>query len=252
MNTLAQNWPRRGARAALNLLFPPLCFKCRAQVSDTASLCATCWTTFAFLDGRVCDCCGVPFEVDPGSESLCGPCHAKPPAFTRARSVMRYDDASKHPILALKRGDRLDIAPAFTRWLQRTGRSMIAESDVIVPVPLYRWRLWARRFNQAAVLGKALGHATGTPFEPLALIRTRPTPSQGDMPSAKARRRNVRGAFRVEASRAAAIKGRAVLLIDDVLTTGATADACARALKRAGAAKVLVLTLARVARPGTI
>ena len=135
------------------------------------------------------------------------------------------------------------------RWLERAGRDLITDADVIVPVPLHPVRLWTRRFNQSALLAQALARRARKAYEPLALKRTRSTPSQGEMPSAKARRKNVRGAFRVEANRAAAVKARKVLLIDDVLTTGATVDACARALKRAGASKVAVLTLARVARP---
>jgi ComF family protein len=162
---------------------------------------------------------------------------------------MRYDEFSKGPILALKRADRHDVVPAFARWLERAGRELIADAEVIVPVPLHPLRLWTRRFNQSALLAKALARRSRKIYEPLALRRTRSTPSQGEMPSAKARRKNVRGAFRVDPGRAAAVKERRILLIDDVLTTGATVDACARALKRAGAAKVSVLTLARVSRP---
>ncbi|HEY4123534.1 MAG TPA: ComF family protein, partial [Rhizomicrobium sp.] len=129
------------------------------------------------------------------------------------------------------------------------GRDLITDADVIVPVPLHPVRLWMRRFNQSALLAQALAKRSRKPYEPLALLRTRSTPSQGEMPSAKARRKNVRGAFRVDVGRTPAVKGRNVLLVDDVLTTGATVDACARALKRAGAAKVAVLTLARVSKP---
>ena len=162
---------------------------------------------------------------------------------------MRYDEASKGPILALKRADRLDIAPAFARWLARSVAELIAEADLIVPVPLHRTRLWQRRFNQSALLAAGLSRLTGIAADPLALTRVRATKSQGAMPSAKARRRNVRGAFKVAAGRAEAVNGRTVLLVDDVYTTGATLDACAKALKRAGAARVLALTLARVVRP---
>jgi ComF family protein len=167
---------------------------------------------------------------------------------------MRYDEASKGPIIALKRADRLDLVPAFGRWLERSGRTLLGEADLIVPVPLHRFRLWHRRFNQAALLGATLSRMSGVPFDALVLGRTRPTASQGAMPSAKARRRNVRGAFKVAPERRGDLSGKTVLLVDDVFTTGATIDACARALKRGGAARVLVLTLARVVRPheGTI
>jgi ComF family protein len=241
---------RRAGRAVLDFTYPPLCAICRKPVGEAHALCAACWGGIGFLDGPACGCCGLPFEIDPGPDTLCAACHAEPPPFARALAVMRYDDASKKPILALKRADRHDLVPAFAQWLARAGRELLAETDILVPVPLHRRRLWQRRYNQAALLAQRLGHLTGKPADPLALIRIKPTPSQGEMPSAKARRRNVRGAFRV--ARPEAVKGRTVLLIDDVFTTGATVSACARALKRAGAAKVLVLTLARVVRPGSI
>lgn len=240
---------RHMGRMALDLLFPPLCMMCRTQVREPGSLCPGCWRNITFIDGPVCSCCGLPFEFDAGADARCAACLALPPAFDRAASVMRYDEFSRGAILALKYADRHDVVPAFARWLGRAGRELIADADLIVPVPLHRWRLWARRFNQSALLASALARSTNKRFEPLALWRTRSTPSQGDMRSAKARRRNVRGAFKVDSTHAEMVKGRNILLVDDVLTTGATVDACARALKRAGAMKVSVLTLARVARP---
>jgi ComF family protein len=161
---------------------------------------------------------------------------------------MRYDDASKSLVLALKHSDRLDLVPSFARWLERSGREFIARTDVVVPVPLHRRRLWHRRYNQSAELARALSGLCGKPLNPSLLVRTRATESQGAMPSASARRRNVTGAFSVPQSRHAWLRGRNVLLIDDVLTTGATVNACARALKGAGAGEVLVLALARVSR----
>lgn len=235
-------------RAALDLLFPPLCIACRGPVAEPHSLCGACWSEIGFLDGPECALCGLPFEVDPGPGTLCARCHAEPPAFDRARSAMRYDEASKAPILALKRADRLDIVPAFARWLARTGRPLLEETDLIVPVPLHRVRLWQRRFNQAALLAAAMARATDVPTDAMALIRVKSTKSQGAMPSASARRRNVQGAFRVPAGRKPAVEGRVILLVDDVYTTGATLESCARALKRAGASRVLALTLARVVR----
>lgn len=239
---------RRAGRAALDLLFPPLCIACRGPVAEPHSLCAACWSEIGFLDGPECDLCGLPFEIDPGPGTLCARCHAEPPVFDRARSAMRYDEASKAPILALKRADRLDIVPAFARWLERTGAPLLEHADLIVPVPLHRMRLWQRRFNQAALLAAALERACGVPADPMALVRIKPTKSQGAMPSASARRRNVQGAFRVPAARKPRLAGRTVLLVDDVYTTGATLESCARTLKRAGASRVLALTLARVVR----
>jgi ComF family protein len=162
---------------------------------------------------------------------------------------MRYDEDSRGPILALKHADRLDLVPGFARWLDRAGRTLLDEIDVIVAVPLHPSRLWWRRYNQSAELGRGLARLTGKPFTARAISRIRATPSQGEMPSAKARKRNMRGAFRVPPGRTGEVDARSVLLVDDVLTTGATADACARVLKRAGAAKVHVLVLARVVRP---
>lgn len=242
---------RRVGRGTLNLLYPPLCIGCRAQVAEPGNLCAVCWQNIDFLDGPACQCCGLPFDLDPGSDTLCAACLADPPSFDHARAVMRYNEKSRGPILALKHADRLDLAPAFARWLDRAGQSLLDEADAIVPVPLHRRRLWSRRYNQAAELARGLGQLSGKPVEPMALRRIRATPSQGAMPSAKARRRNMRGAFQVPPEQYSAVKDRAILLVDDVMTTGATADACTRALKRAGVRKVSVLALARVVRPVT-
>ncbi len=247
---LKSGW-RTVGRNALDLLYPPLCIACRSQVSEPGSLCASCWKDIEFLEGPACRCCGLPFDLDPGIDTLCAACLADPPSFDRACAVLRYDEKSRSPILALKHGDRLDLVPGFSRWLDRAGRALLNEADFIVPVPLHPGRLWKRRYNQAAELARHLGKAAGKPVAPLALRRVRATPSQGAMPSAKARRRNMRGAFQVPDSYLAAIHNRDILLVDDVLTTGATADACARVLKRAGAAKVNVLALARVVRPLT-
>ena len=163
---------------------------------------------------------------------------------------MAYDENSRGAILALKHADRLELVPGFTRWLARTGQSLIADSDVVVPVPLHRRRLCLRRYNQSAELARRLARERTLAFDPFALVRSRATRSQGTVASAKARRRNVLGAFKVpDAGRVA---GKRILLLDDVLTTGATAEACARALKRAGARKVHVLALARVVKASLV
>ncbi len=228
----------------LDLVFPPLCIACR-EPAASQGFCADCWSKIQFLDGPLCACCGIPFDV-PLDDALCAVCLAHPPAFDTARAILRYDEASRGPILALKHADRLDLVPGFALWLERAGRGVIEASDLIVPVPLHPLRLWRRRYNQAAELARALARRSGIALDTSALKRGRPTPSQGAMPSAKARRRNVLGAFKVpERGRVA---GRNILLVDDVVTTGATADAAARALKRAGAAKVRILALARVVR----
>ncbi|MBV9992415.1 MAG: ComF family protein [Alphaproteobacteria bacterium] len=248
---MLQSGLKRAGRSALDFVYPPLCVGCRALVAEPGSLCAECWSKIEFLDGPCCTCCGLPFDLDPGPGTRCAGCLTEPPSFDSARAVMRYDDDSRGPILALKHADRLDLVPGFARWLDRAGRDLLDEIDVIVAVPLHPSRLWWRRYNQSAELARGLGRLAAKPFAHQALARLRATPSQGEMPSAKARKRNMRGAFQVPARRRGEVDGRSILLVDDVLTTGATVDACARALKRAGAAKVHVLALARVVRPLT-
>ena len=204
---------------------------------------ATAWARIRFLDGPVCDGCGTPFAYDPGAR--CPACLAKPRAFDAARAACLYDETSREPILQLKHADRLDLAPMFARWLSRTARDLIDEADAIVPVPLHPLRLLRRRYNQAAEIARPLSVLTGTPYLPDVLIRRRATATQAGK-SGSGRRRNVAGAFAVRASRVKQVAGLRILLIDDVLTTGATAEGCARALKAAGAVRVDVAVVARV------
>lgn len=234
-------------RRALDAVLPPLCLSCGVVVAEPGSLCPECWSRVGFLAPPLCQACGHPFDVDPGAggELVCGACLVKPPPWRRARAVFRYDRHSKPLILRFKHADRLEGGSAFARWMARAGAEMLAEAEVIVPVPLHRWRLLARRYNQAAVLALALGRHSGVAVVPDALVRTRRTPAQGHM-DREQRRRNVAGAFAVPESRQPLITGRRVLLVDDVLTTGATMGECVRMLTKAGAAAVDVLTLGRV------
>ena len=233
---------------ALDAILPPRCLSCGRPVEHVGALCAACWEGVDFVAPPFCACCGFPFNFDTGPDALCGVCAREAPAFDRARFVMRYSDASKGLVLGFKHHDRTEGAPAFGTWLARAGRELIEDADLLAPVPLHRLRLFARRYNQAALLCRALSDCTGLPAATDLLIRKRHTPPQGRL-SAAARRRNVAGAFAVNPARLTALDGRRVLLVDDVMTTGATVSACARALRRGGAAAVDVLVLARVVRP---
>lgn len=236
------------ARLALNAVLPPRCLACGAAVGQTGALCGPCWEGIDFLAPPLCRSCGFPFELDPGDEPVCGACRRQPPAFDRARAVFAYNAGSRDLLLGFKHADRTDAAPAFAQWMARAGTELLPDADAVVPVPLHRWRLFRRRYNQAALLARHLGRLTGVPVLPDLLVRRRRTPSQGAF-SPAGRRRNVAGAFAVRRHDDAAVAGKRVLLVDDVLTTGATVEACARVLRRAGAAGVDVLTLGRVVRP---
>lgn len=238
---------RRLAGTALNAVLPPLCLACRTEVDEPGALCAACWGKIAFLAPPLCGACGFPFDYEPGGPALCGACTRQPPDYGRARAVMRYDEASRALILGFKHGDRTHGAPAFGRWMARAGAELLGEADLVVPVPLHWLRLFRRRYNQAALLAHQVARAAEVPAAVDLLVRRRSTPSQGHL-SAAARRRNVRGAFAVRSGRVGQVRGKRIVLIDDVLTTGATAQACARTLLRAGAASVDVLVLARVVR----
>ncbi len=235
-------------RLALDALLPPRCLSCGVITGADAALCASCWNRLGFIEAPYCAGCGRPFEFALGSGALCGVCSKSRPLYERARAALRYDDASRPLILAFKHGDRTDCAPALGRWLARAGAELLVDADVIVPVPLHWWRLFRRRYNQAGLLAQALGRIAGKPVLPDLVRRRRATASQGHLGPAE-RRRNVAGAFAISNRRRAEVEGRRVLLVDDVLTTGATAEAVAETLLDAGAHAVDLLALARVVRP---
>lgn len=237
----------------LDAVLPPRCLKCGIVVASPggasggapSALCPTCWQGLSFLSAPCCACCGQPFDFDLGEDALCGACTQARPAFDRARSVMRYDETSRDLILAFKHADRTSLTPAFAAWLRRAGEELLPESDLIAPVPLHWSRLFSRRYNQAALLAMALGGLTGKTVVPDLLQRRRATAKQGHL-GRLARQRNVAGAFVLNPRRQAALAGKRVLLIDDVITTGATVTNCAKVLRQAGAAAVDVLAIARV------
>jgi ComF family protein len=235
---------RVAGRRALDLALPPLCPACREPVGDNG-LCAACWSKLSFITRPFCERLGIPFAYDPGPGLLSMQAIADPPSYARARAAVRYDDVARALIHALKYGDRLDLAPMMGRWTASAGRELLAEADALVPVPLHWRRLWTRRFNQSASLAEAVSAASGVPVVHAALKRVKATAQQVGLSQAE-RATNVQGAFRVSDDGKMDVAGRRLILVDDVLTSGATVDACTRALLRAGAAKVDVLVFARV------
>lgn len=231
----------------LDLILPPRCISCGEQVADANALCSTCWGNLDFIAAPICAACGLPLPHDPGPDGRCAACLARPPRYDRARAVFRYGVESRGMILSFKHADRTYASVAFAAWMARAGAQLLGDADMIAPVPLHYRRLVWRRYNQSALLALRLGRLSGKPVVVDLLQRVRSTPSQAGL-GAKERRRNLAGAIALTATRASTVKGRRVLLIDDVLTTGATVGACARALRRAGASGVDVLTLSRVVR----
>jgi ComF family protein len=211
------------------------------EAAQSPGLGAQAWAKIVFLSDPVCDGCGTPFEYDIGAR--CAACQAKPRAFDRARAACLYDEHSRGLILQLKHADRPEIGALFARWLNRAAADLLADADFIAPVPLHRSRLFKRRYNQAAEIARPLSRISGVRYLPDALARRRPTASQGGK-SAQGRARNVAAAF--VATRPERVAGKRILLIDDVLTTGATAQACARTLLAAGARSVDLAVVARV------
>lgn len=235
------------ARAGLNAVLPPLCLSCETLTESAHGFCAECWKGLHFITPPYCACCGLPFEftVVMPDGALCGECMIERPRFSEARAALSYDNESRAVILPFKSHDRTDFAPAFARLMAQAGAALLEKAEVIVPVPLHPTRLFARRYNQAALLTLALSKISGKPARLQGLIRKKHTPSQGTLHRSE-RQRNVAGAFAVPENEKPHLVGRNVLLIDDVLTTGATASACASVLLIAGAKEVNVLALARV------
>jgi len=238
---------RRAGMAVVDLVLPPRCPGCREIVRDDGRFCETCWATLRFITAPQCACCGTPFDHDRGAGTQCGACLLKPPRFATARAVLAYEGAAQRVLLAFKHGDRQHLVRLMVPQLARAGAGVLGDGALLVPVPLHRTRLWARGFNQAALLARALARRTATPLAVDALVRVRRTALSRGL-GRRARAANVRSAFKVV--RPEQVRGRRIVLVDDVLTTGATADACARTLLRAGAARVDVLTWARVVRDG--
>lgn len=247
----------------IRAVFPPQCLACGALVSSDFGLCGSCWRDTPFITGACCGTCGLEVPADPetfgaaggtgsgagGGDHLCEECHAAPRPWAAGRAAMLYRATGRSLVLALKHGDRLDLARPMGEWLARAARPLLAEGMVIAPVPLHRWRLFRRQYNQAALLSHELARLTGLDHFPDLLTRPRATGSQEGR-SREARFAALDGAFRISPRQAARIRGRPVLLVDDVMTSGATFSAATAACHAAGAGPVSVLALARVARNG--
>jgi ComF family protein len=240
----------RLAAAALDILLPPTCIACSAVVDAPGLLCGACFGQLSCIVEPCCGCCGAPFELawHAAEGNLCQRCIDVPPPFERARAALNYDNASRRLVLPFKHGDRTEFVTVLARLMATAGAKLLREADVLVPVPLHRRRLFTRRYNQAALLAQSLRRMTGRPAVVDALVRRHATESLGGKSVAE-RREEVAGAFSVRPRRLRAIKGRRILLIDDVMTSGATAAACSEALLAAGAASVDVLVAVRVPDP---
>lgn len=249
----AAPWPRRArgaaaalGRAALDFVYPPTCLACRSAVAEPGALCPRCWREMRFIERPFCERLGTPFEQDLGPGLISPQAMADPPAYGRARAAARFEDGPVRRLVhRLKYSDRVELARPIGRWMARAGADILAEADVLAPIPLHPLRLFARRFNQAALLAAAIGKAAGKPCDLSLLARVKATKAQVGLSRAQ-RAENVQGAFRVSPGAEARVKEKRIVLVDDVLTSSATANAATRALLRAGAASVDVLVFARV------
>lgn len=233
---------------ALHLIFPPQCVSCGALVEDEFALCGPCWRDTYFISGLVCDLCGVPLiGDDPGEAVHCDDCMTIARPWARGRSALIYKDNARRLILALKHGDRTELSRPAARWMAAAAAPLLSPDLLVAPIPLHRWRLLRRRYNQAGLLAQGVARLTGLECCSDLLIRPRRTKVHDGM-GVSARFENMEGSLAVNPQHRARITGRRVLLIDDVMTSGATLAAGAEACLAAGAAEIFVLTLARVAK----
>lgn len=241
----AQRLARRAGGMVLDQLYPPACLSCDAPVDRAGGLCAVCWRQLRPITAPYCTRLGLPFEVQIGPDAVSAEAIARPPPFDRTRAAVVYNDLARALVSRLKYGDRPEIAQFLARMIV-TGCAELFEDDaVLVPVPLHRWRQWRRRYNQSTELARAISHLTGHEVSPLLAMRQRRTRQQVGL-SRDQRARNVAGAFAGAPDLVERSGGRRLVIVDDVVTTGATVDALTRALRRAGADKIDVVSFARV------
>lgn len=246
-------YAKKAIESGVDLVLPPRCLVSGEMVDKQGMLSASAWRGLSFIAEPYCSCCGQVFIFDDNDKSsdeddtLCLYCLDNPPPYNTVRAALIYNDVSRGLILGFKHGDRTQMVRSFTPWMQKAGREMLEVADYIVPVPLHAQRLMARRYNQAALMAQDLSKASGVKHLPVALQRTRATPSQGYM-NFSDRKKNVKKAFSVHPKYVSFVKDKRIILVDDVYTTGSTVRECARTLKENGAKEVHVLTLARVDR----
>ena len=239
--------PARAAlRLALDFALPPRCPACGTVTADPHRFCLACWSALTFLGDPCCDCCGLPFDFDGGEGAHCGRCLADPPRFDRLRAAVSYGEVARRVALKLKYSGRPGVAETLATLMARH-LSPGDNEALLVPVPLHRWRIWKRGYNQSAIIAAFLSRRTGIPCAPDLLRRVKATPPLRGL-GRRERAETMRGAFQVPAEHKEKLRGRHLILVDDVFTSGATAGACAKSLKRAGAARVDVLCWARVLR----
>ena len=239
---------RAGGRAVAVLrdaLYPVTCLMCDTRVEEEGALCPACWADTPFLSGACCDLCGTKLPGEDDGAMWCDDCLAEGRPWNEGRAALVYAGTARRLVLAFKHGDRTELATGAARWMHRRARDILTPETLLVPVPVHRWRLFKRRYNQAALLAQALARLTGGPCDVAALTRHRRTPTQENR-SFPERHANVSGA--ISLTPGAQVAGRHVALVDDVMTSGATFAACTEVLRAAGATRISVLSLARVAK----